>query len=184
MHWIDPDSEFLKYLGDLLSASKVAISIADYGQDDCPLVAVNDGFCELTGYDPGEILGRNCRFLQPAGGAGPVRERIREFIDGNGAREGKFLIPNKRKDGSDFLNLLYLGKLNYEGRTRLVIGSQFDITRFPYAEADLYERALQEDLREMSKVAHREGWTMLGTYDVLAKSQSLIAQARLDALKE
>ncbi len=39
-------------------------TVADNTLPDCPLVYVSDGFCDLTGYQPEEILGHNCRFLQ------------------------------------------------------------------------------------------------------------------------
>ena len=38
--------------------------ISDPSIPDCPIVFASDGFCEMTGYDRYEILGRNCRFLQ------------------------------------------------------------------------------------------------------------------------
>ena len=38
--------------------------ISDPSIPDCPIVFASDGFCEMTGYDRFEILGRNCRFLQ------------------------------------------------------------------------------------------------------------------------
>lgn len=52
----------------LLSAIAITIpittTVADNTLPDCPLVYVSDGFCDLTGYQPEEILGHNCRFLQ------------------------------------------------------------------------------------------------------------------------
>lgn len=38
--------------------------ISDPSIPDCPIVFASDSFCEMTGYDRYEILGRNCRFLQ------------------------------------------------------------------------------------------------------------------------
>ena len=51
-----------------VDAANSSIVIADARQDDFPLVYVNQGFLDLTGYDRGEILGHNCRFLQFVGG--------------------------------------------------------------------------------------------------------------------
>ena len=47
--------------------TRMALSIADPHQDDCPLVYCNQAFVDLTGYDRDEIIGRNCRFLQGRG---------------------------------------------------------------------------------------------------------------------
>ena len=38
--------------------------ISDPSLPDCPIVFASDGFCEMTGFDRFEVLGRNCRFLQ------------------------------------------------------------------------------------------------------------------------
>lgn len=40
------------------------ITIADPNLPDCPLMYVNEAFCNMTGYTREEIIGRNCRFLQ------------------------------------------------------------------------------------------------------------------------
>ena len=39
------------------------VVIADARAPDMPLIYVNEGFVEMTGYEPAEALGRNCRFL-------------------------------------------------------------------------------------------------------------------------
>lgn len=44
--------------------ASLGISIADMRVDDEPLICVNEGFEEITGYESEEILGQNCRFLQ------------------------------------------------------------------------------------------------------------------------
>ena len=47
-------------------ATNMPIAISDPRQADNPIVFVNDAFCAMSGYDRGEIVGRNCRFLQGA----------------------------------------------------------------------------------------------------------------------
>jgi PAS domain S-box-containing protein len=47
-----------------LDEAPVGITISDAGQADNPLVYANDQFLALTGYGEGDVLGRNCRFLQ------------------------------------------------------------------------------------------------------------------------
>ena len=159
--------------------SRISLSVADVLRDDCPLVGLNDGFCTLSGYAPDEALNRNCRFLQPETGAGPVRSRIRRFIEDPESKDEKFAIPNIRKDGSKFLNLVYLAKLRRAGRTVAILGTQFAAGG---ADADLkiYERAVSEDLRQLRMAVGENHLALLGSYDALASGISIVAQARLD----
>ena len=41
-----------------------AFSVACCSTQDLPLVYASDSFCQSTGYNVNEVLGRNCRFLQ------------------------------------------------------------------------------------------------------------------------
>jgi PAS domain-containing protein len=57
-----------------LDASTTGITVADMTLPDAPLIWVNTAFSELTGYEPDEVLGRNCRLLQgpaPTGAPSP-----------------------------------------------------------------------------------------------------------------
>lgn len=163
----------------LFERSTVSMSVADFTRPDCPLVGANRHFFELCGYEPEEVIGRNCRFLQPEGGAGPVRDRIRDFLADPRATNDKFLVPNQTKQGAPFLNLIYLAKLTKLGKTRLVLGSQFQVGRAE-ANAELYDRALEEDLRQLNLLTSESNWSVLGTFEALASSHSIIAQARFE----
>jgi len=57
------DSDRLLY-NQATDQAPLGITVSDPSQPDNPLIHVNGGFCEQTGYDRKEILGRNCRFLQ------------------------------------------------------------------------------------------------------------------------
>ena len=173
-------NDFPDGLKSLFESSRVSLSIADYTAPDCPLVGVNDMFCEMSGYEAGDALGRNCRFLQPEGGAGPVRQRMREYLAEDGPGNAKFVVPNVRRDGSQFLNLLYMAKLTRDGKVRLVLGSQFAIDENTGERAGVYDLALQSDLRQLNLLTAEDNWALLGSYDALASSHSIIAQAKLD----
>ncbi len=159
--------------------SAVSLSVADYTREDCPLVGVNQHFLDMCGYEAEDVLGENCRFLQPDGGAGPVRHRMRRFILGDAKGSEKFVVPNITKSGDPFLNLIYLAKLQNAGKTCLILGSQFPVGKGS-APTDLFDRALAEDLRYLNILTSESNWAVLGTFDALASSHSLIAQAQLD----
>ena len=44
---------------------------------------------------------------------------------------------------------------------------------------DVYEEALKQDIRDLRSIAGEMGMVMLGTYEQLASSHSIIAEARL-----
>ena len=182
LFWLETESEPPQALGTVLDKSSVSLSLADPRLDDAPLVGVNRAFCKMTGYRSEEVLGRNCRFLQPAGGAGPVRLRIRKFLSDDTLSEEKFLVSNVRADGTPFLNLIYLSKLKLRNEIVYILGSQFEVGPHGDDGLKLYETALQEDVRELRSVAGEMGMVMLGTYKQLASSHSIIAEMRLSDL--
>ena len=52
-----------------LQMTRMPMIITDPRQPDNPIAFANKAFFDLTGYEEAEVVGRNCRFLQGAGGA-------------------------------------------------------------------------------------------------------------------
>ena len=113
------------------------ITIADATLDDEPLVYANRSFSRITGYDVGEILGRNCRFLQGPGTDEAAVERIREAIDAGEPVVAELL--NYRADGEPFWNRFELTPV-HEGD---------DLTHFVGLQRDVSERKRRE--RELER---------------------------------
>ncbi|HEX8833336.1 MAG TPA: ATP-binding protein [Abditibacteriaceae bacterium] len=119
--------ESLRLRERALNAINSGIIIADARQIDCPLIYVNPGFEQLTGYTPGEVLGRNCRFLQ-----GPqtdlatiaiLREAIRE------AQPCRVLLQNYKKSGVLFWNDVSITPLHDDNGTLThFVGILIDVT--------------------------------------------------------
>ena len=166
-------------LSEMIESSTVALTLADFTAADCPLIAVNEAFCRLSGYSREEILGRNCRFLQPESGAGPVRARMRSFLTDPTISDARFLIPNVRKDGEPLLNLVYMTKLTRNGTVTMILGSQFEAGRANPRKADLYDLALANDLRQLNTLMNSHNILALGNFDALASSHAIIAEAKL-----
>ena len=180
MHWHHTASENVRGLARSFTDSRISLTLADMRLPDAPLIGVNDAFVAMTGYDPQHSLGRNCRFLQPAGGAGPVRSRMREFLQDSDTEQDKFVVPNVTFDGKEFLNLVYMTKLRRGDELTYVLGSQFNITTGSAAAIELYDTALREDVKSLGKLAGEHGLVMLGSYESLASSQGIIAKARME----
>jgi len=114
-------------LGKALGPSGIGLVIVDPHQKDEPIVYVNKGFEQLTGFEASEIIGHNCRFLQRKQSGIEERRQIRKAIK---ERENFCIhIKNFRKDGSMFWNELniypvFIKELNRD----LLIGIQKDIT--------------------------------------------------------
>jgi hypothetical protein len=106
--------------------SPIATVLSNPRLPDNPIVAANPAFCALTGYEEGEIVGRNCRFL-----AGPntepwLTERIRQTI--RDLRPSLTEILNYRKDGSAFRNAVLIAPLfGADGEPAWFLGSQVEV---------------------------------------------------------
>lgn len=119
-----------------LEAASDGITISDLSRPDNPLIYVNSGFEQLTGYRRDSVLGRNCRFLQGPETDRVAAETIREAI--REQRECTVEILNYRRDGSPFWNRLSITPVrDGEGRVTHFIGVQSDITDRRNAEDKL-----------------------------------------------
>lgn len=143
--FIAPD----EWVEDLIKASPIASVVSDPKMPDNPLVACNQAFVDLTGYDPDEILGRNCRFLAGAGTEPWLSEQIRA-----GVREKKPVlveILNYKKDGTPFRNAVLVAPIFDEaGDLRYFLGSQVELGDGA-ASPEITRRArATEKIRELS----------------------------------
>ncbi|HET9640908.1 MAG TPA: LuxR C-terminal-related transcriptional regulator [Allosphingosinicella sp.] len=113
-------------LADSIRLSPIATVLSNPRLPDNPIVAANTAFCELTGYEESEIVGRNCRFL-----AGPdtepwLTERIRQAL--RALRPSLTEILNYRKDGSAFRNAVLIAPLfGGNGEAAWFLGSQVEV---------------------------------------------------------
>ena len=97
------DSEPFRRQWQALNAGVV---ISDARAPDMPIVFVNAMFEHMSGYPSAEILGRNCRFLQGTDKDQSGIETIRDAIKAQ--KNGFATLRNYRKDGSLFLNQLFI----------------------------------------------------------------------------
>lgn len=109
-----------------LHATNNLIVITDPSLDDNPIVWVNDYFCEFTGYDRDEVLGRNCRFLQGDDRDQSERFALREAVES--AEHIHVLIRNYKKSGELFYNDLYVSPVIEDGEVVYFVGVQNDAT--------------------------------------------------------
>ena len=119
-----------------MDEAPMGITIADPAREDNPLVYVNDGFSELTGYPRDEIIGQNCRFLQ---GENTREEPVARMRDAIAAEEPTTVeLRNYRKDGSMFWNRVALIPIRDDsGKVTNWLGYQQDITAEKRYEQDL-----------------------------------------------
>ncbi len=118
-----------------------ALTLSDVRMAGAPLVYVNRGFEKMTGYERGEIIGKNCRFLQGPDTSSDAIAEMRAAI----ARGAPLIVDvlNYRKDGTPFWNRLSLTPVKDPlGRATHYIGIQSDITRMRFLQERLQSIAL------------------------------------------
>lgn len=111
------------------------VLITDPRLPDNPTIFANPGFTAITGYQPAEIIGRNCRFLQGPDTNPLAVQQIREAIEQQ--RLLTITLLNYRKDGTPFWNEFTINPVYDEaGELTNFVGIQTDVTeRVQAAEA-------------------------------------------------
>ena len=170
-------------LREVFSNSSIALALASTEHDN-PLVLASEQFYTLTGYDSGDVIGRNCRFLQqrPNGEYATnedAKRKLHAFIHGDDANV-RAPIVNFRKDGRPFVNLLFMSKLKAAtGKLRYIIASQFDVSRTHPDLLQAYDNALGDTLARLKPLLDGHNVMVEGTLATIANSTTTIAQAKL-----
>jgi sigma-B regulation protein RsbU (phosphoserine phosphatase) len=136
-----------------LDVAAEGITIADARLPARPLIYANEGFERLTGFPVGEVLGKNCRFLQGPDTDPTAVAEIRAAIADE--RECIVEILNYRRDGSSFWNRLSITPVrDASGVVTHYIGIQSDVTARREAEDGLRraKAALDHDLKLAARV--------------------------------
>ncbi|NVD27303.1 PAS domain-containing protein [Parasphingorhabdus flavimaris] len=110
----------------LIENSPIASVVSNPRLPDNPIVAVNEAFIQLTGYDSEFIVGRNCRFLAGEATEPWLTEEIRRGVQ---QRKSVLVeILNYKKDGTPFQNAVLVAPLfDEEGELEYFLGSQVEI---------------------------------------------------------
>jgi PAS domain S-box-containing protein len=136
-----------------MDAAAIGLVLTDPTRPDNPLVYVNEGYQEMTGYDADEVLGKNPRHLQGPETEEEPNERMREAVER--AEPCAVEITNYRKDGTPFANHVEITPIfDDEGDLVHFLGSQVDVT-----ERHERERALarkNEQLEEFASIVSHD----------------------------
>jgi PAS domain S-box-containing protein len=122
-------------LARAIAAVSDGVLITDPHQLDNPIIYVNSAFCRMTGYEPEEVLGQNCRFLQGPDTDPKEVAKLRQAIAAR--KEVQATLLNYRKDGQLFWNELRISPIFSEsGELLYFVGVQTDITQRQEAEVE------------------------------------------------
>ena len=133
--------------------SRLPLCITDPTQPDEPIIFANQAFCDLTGYDQADFIGKNCRFLQ---GPETTRASVEAIHATLAAREVAMIeIVNYRKNGEKFINALQLGPIFDEtGNLIFRFGSQLDVTALRDQERRTAELRAEELMHRLKNIVN------------------------------
>lgn len=137
-----------------VETTRMPMIVTNPNAPDNPIIFANQAFLDMTGYESGEIVGHNCRFLQGPDTDPDVVTSIREAIDGR--YDFSTEILNYRKDGSTFWNALFISPIfNEKGELIYFFASQLDVSRRRDAEDALRQSQKMEALGQLTGgIAH------------------------------
>jgi putative two-component system response regulator len=145
-----PTMAALRLYARACEAATAGITVSDCRRPDLPLVYANPAFLRLTGYALGEVVGRNCRFLQGPDTAQPGLVTLRAAL--RAGRDCAVLLKNYRRDGAPFWNELTMAPArDDDGRLTHYIGIQTEVTARVAAEAALHRANAELERRVLAR---------------------------------
>lgn len=171
------------HIRDFFAGSHIPLALSDPSLPDDPMVLGNAPFYEMTGYEPDEVIGQNCRFLQGKSTLPSSRNTIRG--DFAARRDTKVLIRNYRKSGEEFDNFLYIFTLYDEHDTPAFrIGSQFEVPTVHRAKAfESYAKTLSQQVDALNTSGAASRSRLIDVGELVGLSVKTLLQSRLDNLR-
>jgi PAS domain S-box-containing protein len=166
----------------LVNSVQVPLVLSDPTQREDPLILVNAAFCQMSGYLPAEVLGKNCRILQGIGTQTSVRQHLRKAL--SATSDTHVLIRNYRKNGEAFDNFLHIfNVVDAKGSAVYRIGSQFAVpARNKAAAFEHHAAQLHAGLERLNREMPANK-LMIRLVDVEGSTVRELLQARMDVLK-
>lgn len=131
-----------------LDASVNAILITAPSKEGNLIEYVNPAFKRITGYDPQEVIGEDCRLLQRDDRDQEGIAAIRQALSAN--REVSAVLRNYRKDGALFWNQLYIAPVpDADGQTTHHIAVINDVTALIRYQEQLEYQANYDSLTRL-----------------------------------
>jgi len=134
---------------DLIASSAVAAVVSNPRLPDNPIVACNEAFIALTGFQRAEIIGRNCRLL-----TGPDTEPWLSETLRKGIREKQptmVEILNYKRDGTPFRNAVMVAPIfDSAGEVEYYLGSQVELEEDVPRAADTRRKFAYERITALS----------------------------------
>ena len=123
-----------------LECTSNGVVISDMSLPGAPVFYANPAFYKITGYDPGDAIGRNCGFLQREDTAQPELVQLRDAI--SRGESCTVVLRNYRKDGSLFFNELAVAPVSApDGSVPHYVGVLNDVTERERARMAIAERS-------------------------------------------
>ncbi len=169
---IDPEIEAI---AAFLYTNKVAMTAADPLKPDCPIVATNSAFQDLTGYPPNMIEGKNCRFLQGGFIDRAERQQIRGALQS--LKPHLAILLNFKRSGEPFNNLLMLEPLKLpSGRTIfLSCNFGFDLS----TELDVISDEANRRYEHLDRIMRKTGIPSQASFNALrARAAASVGMVR------
>lgn len=123
-----------------LECTTNGVVISDMTLPGQPVFYANPAFYRITGFDPGEAIGRNCAFLQREDTAQPEIDQLRQAV--REGRPAQVVLRNYRKDGTLFFNELAIAPVDEgTGAVRHYVGVINDVTERERSRMAIAERS-------------------------------------------
>ncbi len=134
---------------DLIASSAIAAVVSNPRLQDNPIVACNEAFVGLTGYNREEIIGHNCRFLSGEGTEPWLTETLRTGI--RMQQPTMVEILNYKKDGTPFRNAVMVAPIfDAAGELEYFLGSQVEISEDKARANDERRRHAHDRIADLS----------------------------------
>jgi PAS domain S-box-containing protein len=173
-------------LGDrVLEEASIGITLTGPRHEGCPTLFVNDAFCEITGYDREDVIGKDHNFLQGPTTEESATERLQHGLDEGESVSTELLTY--RADGTPFWNRVEIEPVrDGDGTVTHFLGFQRDVTdeRIAVREASRHEERIERLTSDLTHDIKTPLSVAQGNLDLLADEVDDDARERIETIDD